>query len=188
MHYAPTTVSPGDSCSYSRPVRHPRLENGPTSLTQRTFWCLSRIALFYTCRTYILRTLYHDLRVLSSQSLSPSSHSDAAPTESAVFLSPGTTPVSLTPKLRPMDISDGDQSDATLPQPSTSSARRKPYHFWSATKTGAGQGLGATAAAALKSEGNNSSLARTTFAVCFSESCILFLMVLAQAAHLLSPR
>ncbi|KAG8922170.1 Golgi pH regulator B, partial [Tulasnella sp. 408] len=87
-----------------------------------------------------------------------------------------------------MDISDGDQSDTTLPQPSTSSARRKPYHFWSATKTGAGQGLGATAAAALKSEGNNSSLARTTFAICFSESCTLFLMVLAQAAHLLSPR
>ncbi|KAG9026430.1 hypothetical protein FS837_004619, partial [Tulasnella sp. UAMH 9824] len=145
------------------------------------------IALFYTCRTYILRTLYHDLRVLSSQSLSPSSHADAAPTESAVFLSPGTTPVSLTPKLHPMDISDGDQSDSTLPQPSTSTARRKPYHFWSATKTGAGQGLGATAAAALKSEGNNSSLARTTFAVCFSESCTLFLMVLAQAAHLLSP-
>ncbi|KAG8904997.1 hypothetical protein FRC01_008515 [Tulasnella sp. 417] len=87
-----------------------------------------------------------------------------------------------------MDISDGDQSDAALPQPSTSSARRKTYQFWSATKTGAAQGLGATAAAALKSEGSNSSLARTTFAVCFSESCILFLMVLAQAAHILSPR
>ncbi|KAG8994560.1 hypothetical protein FRB90_000394 [Tulasnella sp. 427] len=72
-----------------------------------------------------------------------------------------------------MDISDGDQSDATLPQPSTSTSRRKHYNFWSATKPGAGQGLGATATAALKSEGNNSSLARTTFAVCFSESCVL---------------
>ncbi|KAG8945477.1 hypothetical protein FRC04_000762 [Tulasnella sp. 424] len=138
----------------------------PAQLVLETAGVLAaRLALFYTCRTYILRTLYHDLRVLSSQSLSPSNHSDSAPAETAGFLSPGATPLSLTPKMHAMDISDGDQSDATLPQPSTSSARRKPYHFWSAPKSGGSQGLGATAAATIKAEGNNNSLARTTFAI-----------------------
>lgn len=154
-----------------------------------TFPRIRRLGLFYFCRTYLLRSLYHDLRVLSSQSLSNTSMSSSSPETPSGFQSPSApTPIALTPRAHTLDLSDAEGSDAGLPAPSTA-ARRKGAPIWQA-KSGhdALVALSATTAQLHSEKDIQLSLARTAFALCFSESCTLFLMVMSQVAHLFTPR
>ncbi|KAI0331388.1 hypothetical protein GY45DRAFT_1322435 [Cubamyces sp. BRFM 1775] len=101
-----------------------------------------RAALFYACRRYLLRNLYHDLQDLSAKAASDSG-----------------TPVTVV-------FDAGDTELETLPTPSTSAAskpstaRKRPFH---------------------------SALSRALFALCFSETCMLFLLLILQALDLSSP-
>ncbi|PCH43230.1 hypothetical protein WOLCODRAFT_73912 [Wolfiporia cocos MD-104 SS10] len=102
----------------------------------------ARLVLFFACRKYLLRHLYHDLQDLSVQRTAE----------------PGTPPVSEDPAVEL----------ETLPTPSTSASSstpvvsaKRPFH---------------------------SVLSRTLFSLCFSESCMLFLLLMSQTLDALHSR
>ena len=93
----------------------------------------SRVALFFSCRKFLLRTLYHDLRSLSSDELQSGGHERV---DSDFELDGLPTPVAA--------IQINDSPKVT---------RHNSLH---------------------------SVLARSLFSACFSESCTMFLMLMAQ--------
>jgi len=102
--------------------------------------------LFFSCRKYLLRSLYHDLQDLSSEKVVPSQ----------AELGSSTRPVT--------NVQSGIEL-ATLPSPSTHST-----------------------SSAGKSRSLHSSVARTIFSVCFSESCVMFFFLLCQGLDLFDSR
>ncbi|KAI0659540.1 Abscisic acid G-protein coupled receptor-domain-containing protein [Cubamyces menziesii] len=101
-----------------------------------------RAALFYACRRYLLRNLYHDLQDLSAKAASDS----GAPV--TVVFDSGDTELDTLP------------TSATSPTSVSATSRKRPFH---------------------------SALSRALFALCFSETCMLFLLLILQALDLSSP-
>ncbi|KAI0354206.1 hypothetical protein OH77DRAFT_517207 [Trametes cingulata] len=100
----------------------------------------TRGGLFYACRRYLLRNLYHDLQDLSAKAALQSN--------------------------TPVVIDAGETELETLPTSSTTAntptvARKRPFH---------------------------SALSRGLFSLCFSETCILFLLLICQALDVIHPR
>ncbi|KAI8996260.1 Abscisic acid G-protein coupled receptor-domain-containing protein [Trametes punicea] len=101
----------------------------------------ARAVLFYACRRFLLRNLYHDLQDLSARASSD----------------PGT----------PVVVFDAGETELEiLPTPSASPAstpmgsRKRPFH---------------------------SALSRGLFSLCFSETCLLFLLLILQALDISTP-
>ncbi|KAG8993196.1 hypothetical protein FRB94_010952 [Tulasnella sp. JGI-2019a] len=153
-----------------------------------------RVGLFYFCRKYLLRSLYHDLRVLSSQSLSSAAQPSTASTSSVglealsahspstSILLPGKSPIS--------ELADveGEDENGVLPSPSSTPRRKGKAFGWPSTFLYRRTSL-SNAPTIIGMEGNfQSTLARTTFAMCFSESCVLFLILILQATGTLAAR
>ncbi|CCM00850.1 uncharacterized protein FIBRA_02893 [Fibroporia radiculosa] len=114
---------------------------------ESSFLLLVRLALFFSCRKFLLRHLYYDLQDLSAKRpLGSRSTSASASTD---------------------DVANIElESFVTLPLPSTSESAspeppRRPFH---------------------------STLARGLFALCFSESCTLFVLLMCQALEILHAR
>ncbi|KAI0830332.1 Abscisic acid G-protein coupled receptor-domain-containing protein [Trametes gibbosa] len=101
----------------------------------------TRGALFYACRKYLLRNLYHDL-----QDLSAKASSDAG--DPVIVFDAGETELEALP------------TSATSPSTPTI-GRKRPFH---------------------------SALSRALFSLCFTETCILFLLLVCQAIDVLHPR
>ncbi|KAF8509443.1 Abscisic acid G-protein coupled receptor-domain-containing protein [Gautieria morchelliformis] len=126
----------------------------PQTLFETSLICVGRVSLFFACRHYLLRSLYHDLRHLSLSvpskatlsTLSQQSSPRTSGTELDELPRPATTP--RTP------------SSATTP----SSQRHGSGITW------------------------HSTWSRGTFALCFSESCTLFMLVVSQAMDVFSHR
>jgi len=140
-----------------------------------------RVCLFYFCRTYLLRSLYHDLRHL--QLNSESSFASAFELKSHLHtptLSP--SPSALNLSITPHESTD----DLTLPAPSTTPKRPARYsQFLWPTQ----QRVPLKVLTHAQGGGNyQSSLARSTFALCFSESCVLFSLVMCQGLNVLTAR
>ncbi|KAH9886708.1 Abscisic acid G-protein coupled receptor-domain-containing protein [Cubamyces lactineus] len=102
----------------------------------------ARAALFYACRRYLIRNLYHDLQDLSAKAASDSG------TLVTVVFDAGDTELETLP------------TSATSATSTSSSTRKRPFH---------------------------SALSRALFALCFSETCMLFLLLILQALDLSSP-
>jgi hypothetical protein len=140
-----------------------------------------RVCLFYFCRNYLLHSLYHDLRHLQ---LNADSQFASAFELKAHPLTPTLSP---SPSSLSLDLTPHQSADnLTLPTPSTSSKRPARYSqfLWPSQQRVPLKILSHSQGGI----GYQSSLARATFALCFSESCILFSMVMCQALRLLSPR
>lgn len=147
-----------------------------------------RVGLYQFCQHVFLRPLVQDLRHLSSTS--PSASSSIA----LATLNSNDGP----------ETSDGEYAtDASLPPPaSATSARfpRSPANFLSSrsisgsrrggalTKTDGGSGT-STGRGALGGRGHfHANASRAAFALCFSESIVLFVLVVCQSVDLLSER
>ncbi|KAF8588091.1 hypothetical protein K439DRAFT_1630121 [Ramaria rubella] len=118
----------------------------PQILLETAVLSLGRVSLFFACRHYLLGSLYHDLRRLTSS-----------------------TPLPSTPSIEnPPRNSDTELDD--LPQPATTPRTPSTPYIDNPS-----------------SERNwHSTLSRGTFSLCFSESCTLFMLVLAQAMNVFS--
>ncbi|KAF5366772.1 hypothetical protein D9758_006495 [Tetrapyrgos nigripes] len=112
-----------------------------------------RFVLFFSCRKYLLRSLYSDLQHLSVEA--QSDHSSSAP-------SPPSEDVD--------EIQLG--SIGSLPTPSTHSK---------SNRKGLGRILGFGIAGKRAKHPTHSSISRAVFAMCFSESCMLFVLLICQA-------
>ncbi|KAG8957136.1 hypothetical protein FRC03_010505 [Tulasnella sp. 419] len=139
-----------------------------------------RLALFYSCRTYLLRSLYQDLRKLST-------------TNEGITSSPvATTPIALTPyslPSSPVPMSNTDLESesvsSSLPLPSTTPRRNPKTHLPLPAAFADGP---SNSTRCRKEGGLQSSLARTTFGLCFSEACILFFLALCQPLHVFDAK
>ncbi|KAG8852949.1 hypothetical protein FRB96_008468 [Tulasnella sp. 330] len=151
-----------------------------------------RLGLFYFCRTYLLRSLYHDLRVLSSQSLvSPAGppstpHATSALESLAAHPSSSLILLSGLPQTSELSDADGEENDSLLPSPGSTPRRKGKAFVWPPSVLLPRR---ANTPAVINIERSlQSTLARTVFATCFSESCILFLMLMLQAMGILAAR
>ncbi|KAG8883990.1 hypothetical protein FRB97_005434 [Tulasnella sp. 331] len=149
-----------------------------------------RLGLFYFCRTYLLRSLYHDLRVLSSQSLvSPAGppstpHATSALESLAAHPSSSLILLSGLPQTSELSDADGEENDSLLPSPGSTPRRKGKAFVWPPSVLLPRR---ANTPAVINIERSlQSTLARTVFATCFSESCILFLMLMLQAMGILA--
>jgi hypothetical protein len=110
------------------------------------------------CRKYLLGALYADIQGLSTDaSAVPSQLSLAAP---VIHVEPPTPVTSARPEHIELE---------SLPRPST------------ALQVKHGSGV-----LSLLAQASPLALARTSFALCFEESCILFLMLMAQTTGLMT--
>ncbi|THV03548.1 hypothetical protein K435DRAFT_747819 [Dendrothele bispora CBS 962.96] len=116
-----------------------------------------RLALFFSCRKYLLRSLYSDLRNLSVESQSSSTLTPGSPAEELDEIQLGAL--------------------GSLPTPST--------HGKSGPKGLAGM-LGMTGKRTRHPF--HSTISRAVFALCFSESCILFVLLMCQALEVFESR
>lgn len=113
-----------------------------------------RFVLFFSCRKYLLRSLYHDLQDLSSDTKVTVSTQSEVPSSTS----------------QRIDASgDSDYELDSLPAPNT---QAKSHDVGVKGKKGS----------------LHSVLARTAFSVCFSECCIMFLMLMAQGMDTFDPR
>ncbi|KAH9851286.1 Abscisic acid G-protein coupled receptor-domain-containing protein, partial [Lenzites betulinus] len=115
----------------------------PVALHATVFSYISwtRGVLFYACRKYLLRNLYHDLQDLSAKASSEAG-------TSVIVFDAGETELETLP------------TSATSPS-TPSIGRKRPFH---------------------------SALSRALFSLCFSEACLLFLLLVCQAIDVLHPR
>ncbi|KAI0772351.1 Abscisic acid G-protein coupled receptor-domain-containing protein [Trametes elegans] len=109
---------------------------------QSAVFVVARAVLFYACRRYLLRNLYHDL-----QDLSAKASFDA--TNPVVVFDAGETELETLPT-----TSNGAARTSAV-------ARKRPFH---------------------------SALSRALFALCFSETCVLFLLLICQGLELFDSR
>ncbi|KAF8509111.1 Abscisic acid G-protein coupled receptor-domain-containing protein [Hysterangium stoloniferum] len=124
----------------------------PQILLETSFLSAGRVAFFFACRYYLLRSLYHDLWDLSTSKSN---------TDFVAVASHETLPRNSETEL------DELPTPATASTPRTTSNTRS--HF------------------SLRSERTwHSSLSRGTFSLCFSESCMLFLLITLQAMDIFS--
>ncbi|KAF9519367.1 hypothetical protein BS47DRAFT_28770 [Hydnum rufescens UP504] len=166
-------------------------------VTQTAFLMVARIGLFQFCRTYLLRSLVQDLRHLSAQT-APSPSSSAA--SASIFsrsaghsINPSHSP--------PTASSDDDDEGAILPGPATapypptpsSPSKAPPLStsslFFRRTPRISKQASSSLSDARGTNNNNNtfhSRVSRSIFALCFSESCTLFLLVIFQTTEFLS--
>ncbi|KAF9559011.1 hypothetical protein CPC08DRAFT_709138 [Agrocybe pediades] len=118
---------------------------------------LGRFSLFFACRKYLLRTLYSDLKSLSSSTTpgTPRTAHTPRPSSSVLFDS--------------RSLHDNGEDDAieldTLPVPTTQS--RSNRHSDTAYV--------------------HSSVSRVIFSWCFAESCLLFVLLMLQGLGVFSP-
>lgn len=131
-----------------------------TALVQHVLVVLARISLFVFCRKFLLDALYKDLRSLSA------------------------------PDAGPLDADQDDTELDTLPTASTSRAPELRHHNTpgSASSLSFVHSVLFNRASTLSKDNFESNLSRSAFALCFEESCILFLLVMCQALDVLSPR
>lgn len=108
--------------------------------------CCHRGVLFYTCRRYLLRSLYHDLQDLSSEGR----------------------------VISPAELDADALELETLP---THSVSKAPIST-SAANHGA----------ASRNRIFHSFISRTLFALSFSESCTLFLLLMCQGLEIFHPK